>query len=136
MNHTRKTRFFFLCLSKYFRLRQYFPSSRMAVRMTFYLPPLKRGQMVLCQPEDCQNSEGYGLNYWGNRGLIPVVSFFFFAASRPAFEVHHTFYPKSTGVLHQAVKRLQREDEYSPSSAETKIVRNYTSTNRYVFMQR
>ena len=92
--------------------------------------------MVLCEPEDCQDSEGYKLNYWGNRGLIPVERAPPPAASRPALEVHHTFYPMSTGVLQQAIKWLQREAGYSSSSAETKIAWNYTSTNRYVFMQR
>ena len=33
--------------------------------------------MVLCELEDCQDSEGYELNYWGNRGLIPVENIFF-----------------------------------------------------------
>jgi hypothetical protein len=71
MNHTGKTHFFLLCLPKHFSVRTVFYVIKNG-SLNVYLPPLKRTQMVLCEPEDRQDSEGYGLNYWGNRGLIPV----------------------------------------------------------------
>ena len=128
MHHTRKTHFFLLCLPKYFSVRTVFSIIKNGCQNDCLSFPIKTRT-------NCPLWARRPPGWWRLRAELLGESRFdslrvFFCSAQTSFGgPPHLLSNEYCG------SSPSDEAEYSPSSAETKIAWNYTSTNTYVFIQ-